>query len=134
MVVGQWVGGTKNAGQWRGLEAAPNNREEEQTEQRKGEFWGAFGRRWHDWCFTTEHDVDGTAGQWWQPRRCSRNGQRVTPCAKRTEVKQGRPKEEEEERRRKSEAVHGDGHGSAWAAFIIEFLLSIHLPLPNILT
>jgi len=32
------------------------------------------------------------------------------------------------------EAVHRDEHGSASAKFIIEFLLSIHLPLPNILT
>jgi len=40
-------------------------------------------------------------------------------------------------RRRKeeeSEAVHGDEHESAWAEFIIEFILSISLPLPNILT
>ena len=40
-------------------------------------------------------------------------------------------------RRRKEEegeAVHRDEHGSASAKFIIEFLLSIHLPLPNILT
>ena len=45
-VVGQWAGGAGNAGQWRGLEAAENDREEKQqrlfiTEQRKEDFWGA---------------------------------------------------------------------------------------------
>jgi len=39
-VVGQWVSGAGNTGQWWGLEAVGNDREEKQTEQRKGQFWG----------------------------------------------------------------------------------------------
>jgi len=37
-VVGKWAGGAGNAGQWRGLVVDVNDREEKQTEQRKGEF------------------------------------------------------------------------------------------------